>query len=110
MDRSLPAAEEKWINSVLAREGTGVRSFHSLKTRRAGGIRFIEFHIQVDPRMSVDEAHRIAGRLKQVVRNRFPRSVVSTHEEPYRGSIAGSRRRGRDRRRFDRRKAGRRRR
>jgi len=98
MDRSLPVAEEKWISSVLARKGGGVRSFHDLKTRRAGGVRFIEFHIQVDPRMTVDEAHRIAGRLKQVIRTRFPRSVVSTHEEPYRGSMAGFGRQGHARR------------
>lgn len=41
----------------------GVRAVHQLRTRRHGGQALVDVHLQVDPRLSVSEGHRIGERV-----------------------------------------------
>jgi cation diffusion facilitator family transporter len=43
----------------------GVRSSHTLRTRKSAGNAFVDVHIQVDPRLSVSEGHQIADAVRQ---------------------------------------------
>jgi len=43
----------------------GVRSAHTLRTRKSAGNAFVDVHIQVDPRLSVSEGHQIADAVRQ---------------------------------------------
>ena len=51
-----------------------VRSFHRLRTRKAGSNRFIEFHLVVDDRMSVGEAHALGDEIVVAIKERLPES------------------------------------
>jgi len=85
MDVSLPEEEENWIRDYIASVRPTVRSFHQLRTRKAGANRFIEFHLLVDAAMSVDESHRITDIMSNEIRQHFPNSSVTIHIEPCKG-------------------------
>jgi cation diffusion facilitator family transporter len=85
MDASLPAEEEAWIRDYIARLTPTVRGFHRLRTRKAGGRRFIEFHLLVESDMSVEDAHRICDVMQCDIEQRFPFSSVTIHVEPCNG-------------------------
>jgi len=53
-----PEEVERIRDSILAVDG--VRSMHTLRTRRMGRDALVDVHIQVDPKVSVSEGHQIA--------------------------------------------------
>ena len=85
MDVQLPAEEESWIRALIREKHPVVRGFHKMKTRKAGHFRFVEFHIQVDARMSVEEAHRLTQELERKIRDRYRDTTVTIHVEPCNG-------------------------
>jgi len=87
LDVSLPE-EEKWIRNELARLDLPIRGFHSLRTRKAGATRFVELHIVLDNNMSIQESHRISDQIVAKIKEKFPDTQVTVHEEPCDGSCA----------------------
>jgi cation diffusion facilitator family transporter len=51
MDSQLPHEDEKWIRDVIISYKPTIHGFHQFRTRKSGNLRFIEFHIKVDPQM-----------------------------------------------------------
>ncbi|MGA2526378.1 MAG: cation diffusion facilitator family transporter [Smithellaceae bacterium] len=88
MDVKLPPEEEDWIRDVIVSCQPSIHGFHQLKTRKAGHFRFIEFHIKVNPQMSVVDSHNITKGLELRIRQRFPDSVITIHIEPCDGECA----------------------
>lgn len=86
MDVKLPRDEEEWIRGVIVSHKPDIHGYHQLRTRKAGNFRFIEFHIKVDPQMTVNDSHGIAKDLKQSILNRYPASTVTIHIEPCDGN------------------------
>lgn len=85
LDVSLPDDEEQWICDYLE-QTSSVKGFHHLCTRKAGSERFIEFHLLVDPNMSVEESHRITDEITQGIRDQYKGSAVTIHIEPCDGN------------------------
>jgi len=81
MDVPLPLEEENVIRGIIRRE-SAIYGFHRLRTRKAGHIRFIEFHIKLDPQMSVNDSHNITKILEQNIREKFSESAINIHIEP----------------------------
>jgi divalent metal cation (Fe/Co/Zn/Cd) transporter len=88
MDSSLPE-EEAAMRELIKSYHPVIRGFHYLKTRKAGHLRFIEFHIQVDAGMSVNESHGLSQELSQKFKQKFPDSTVTIHIEPCTGECSG---------------------
>jgi len=86
MDVKLPAEEEAMIRGIIASHKPDVHGFHQLRTRRAGNFRFIEFHIKVDPKMTVEASHNITKEMKRIIREKFSDCVITIHIEPCDGS------------------------
>ena len=82
MDAQLPLEEEDWIRSLIVSRKEAIHGFHQLRTRKAGNFRFVEFHIKVDPQMSVADSHRITEELSRIIENKLPHSSVTIHIEP----------------------------
>ncbi|MBP6915335.1 MAG: cation diffusion facilitator family transporter [Smithellaceae bacterium] len=85
MDVKLPVNEEDMIRGIIAGRQPAVRGFHRLKTRKAGNFRFIEFHIKVNPQMSVTSSHEITRTLKNLIIGKLPNTTVNIHVEPCEG-------------------------
>lgn len=82
LDISLPTGEEATIKEVIATFAPEVRGFHKLCTRKSGSYRFVEFHMVVDPAMTIDESHRIADMVGSSIKERYPGTTVTIHIEP----------------------------
>ena len=55
---------------------------HDVKTRRAGAIRFIQLHLELDDHLPLVVAHDITDSLEQKILTAFPHSEVIIHQEP----------------------------
>jgi len=81
MDVQLPPQEENCVRDIISRD-PAIYGFHHLRTRKAGHVRFIEFHIKVDQQMTVRDSHNITRILEQNIREKFPESSINIHIEP----------------------------
>jgi cation diffusion facilitator family transporter len=87
LDVKLPPEEEDYIRGIISLQPV-IYGFHQLKTRKAGHVRFVEFHIKVDPQMSVLDSHGITKTLKQNIRKKFTDCVITIHIEPCDGECS----------------------
>jgi ferrous-iron efflux pump FieF len=80
--------DREWDDDARARLIALIKShpelhgIHELRTRRSGGHDFIQFHIWLDPKIGLVEAHRIMDEVEAVVRNEFPGTDVLIHPDP----------------------------
>lgn len=88
MDETLPPEEEEEIRRLIRSQLPLVHGFHQLRTRKAGHFRFIEVHIQVDGKMSVETAHTLNQDLVRRIKERFRQATVTVHTEPCNGQCA----------------------
>jgi cation diffusion facilitator family transporter len=81
MDESLPDDEIAWIRSKILGYSE-VRSLHRLRTRKAGPNRFIDFHLVVNPEMTVLDSHTLGEQIASDIKSHFAGSNVIVHVEP----------------------------
>jgi cation diffusion facilitator family transporter len=86
MDETLPPEEEEEIRQLIRSQLPAVHGFHKLRTRKAGHYRFIEVHIQVDAKMSVEMAHALNDELTRRITEHFDNATVTVHTEPCDGT------------------------
>lgn len=88
IDVRLTDEEEREIDKVIERvmheHSHKLLDYHKLKTRKSGNKRHVDFHITVDPELTVKEAHDIVGCLKKEMNEKFANTRVSIHIDPYR--------------------------
>jgi cation diffusion facilitator family transporter len=82
MDEAAPPEIVETLKQVIATHGEGAIEAHDLRTRHAGQVIFIEFHLVVPGMMSVSEAHIICDRIEAKMRAAVPNVRVSIHLEP----------------------------
>lgn len=87
VDAQLPQEEEEYIRNMIGQE-SAIYGFHQLRTRKSGHARFMEFHIKVDPQMTVQNSHNITRVLKKKIKNKFPESTITIHIEPCDGECS----------------------
>lgn len=82
LDATLPADEVKAVEDALCSDPR-VRGFHHLRTRKAGSVRFVDFHLLLDDDLTLSESHRISHEVKDRILAVLPGAVVEIHVEPY---------------------------
>ncbi|MHB1418159.1 MAG: cation diffusion facilitator family transporter [Bacillota bacterium] len=82
MDVRIPVEEEVEIIEIIRTHSEEFLEFHKLRTRRAGGERYIDLHLVVPKVHKIDEIHGFCHHLGDDIRTRFPRSEVMIHVEP----------------------------
>jgi cation diffusion facilitator family transporter len=61
----------------------GALAYHDFRVRRVGDVYEIDLHLQVDPRITVENGHQIASEVKLRLREQHPEvSKVLVHVEP----------------------------
>lgn len=86
LDRALPAEEESWIREYIKNANPSVFGCHYLRTRKAGSFRFVDFHIQVDCKMTLETSHALTDEITVAIKKRLPRASITIHTEPCDGS------------------------
>ncbi|WP_442680321.1 cation diffusion facilitator family transporter [Sphingomonas sp. ASY06-1R] len=82
MDTALPAAELAAVQATIDANMTGALEAHDLRSRHAGRMTFIDFHLVVDGAMTVDASHAICDRIEAALKADHPESIISIHVEP----------------------------
>jgi len=82
MDVALPEEEIAAVVEAIERSDPTVTGYRELRTRRAAGVRFIDFELLIDRNVSFEHAHEVTERVKAAIRAKFERSVVTVHAEP----------------------------
>ena len=81
-DRGLPAEDLARIRETVASFAPEVVGMHDLKTRRSGGQRFVELHLEIPRATSFEEAHALTVRVLRAIERELPRSKVFVHSDP----------------------------
>jgi cation diffusion facilitator family transporter len=83
VDQSIPTDEKEWMENYLSSLYPTVRSFHRLRTRKAGSTRFINLHLALDSNLTVAESHSIGDKIVGDFKAHFPHDIdVIVHIEP----------------------------
>jgi cation diffusion facilitator family transporter len=82
MDEAVPPETLAHIREIISTNADGAIEAHDLRTRHAGRMMFIDFHLVVPSSMSVAVAHDICDRLERAIRAEFPDALISIHVEP----------------------------
>lgn len=82
MDESVADHMVNRIRQIIAVEARGAVEAHDLKTRNAGSVIFIEFHMVVPGDMTVYDAHEICDVVEAAIQQAIPESLVTIHVEP----------------------------
>jgi cation diffusion facilitator family transporter len=82
MDPALPEEEVAHIIEAIERADPAVTGYRELRTRRAAGVRFIDFELCIDRSVTFEHAHEVTEIVKQRIREHFPRVVINAHAEP----------------------------
>ena len=82
MDIALPDEEHAKVVAVLETYRQEGIDYHALRTRESGARRFVEVHVLVPGRWTVQRGHEYVERLEADIRTVLPQSTVLTHLEP----------------------------
>ena len=83
VDEALPSEEVAAIRDAIESFGSqGVVGYHELRTRRAGARRYVDLHVQFCRGTSLEDAHRTAHELQDVIGARLGGADVLIHLEP----------------------------
>jgi len=82
MDEAVTAEVARRIREVIAANAEGAIEAHDIKTRTAGRVTFIEFHLVVPGRMTVATSHEICNRLEAALIEAVHGAEVLIHVEP----------------------------
>lgn len=81
MDKEWPQEKKDRFIELLSRHPE-LKGVHDLRTRTAGNRDFVQFHVWVDPAMSLGKAHRIMDEIEARLAVEFPDTEILIHPEP----------------------------
>ncbi|WP_068311289.1 cation diffusion facilitator family transporter [Polycladidibacter hongkongensis] len=82
MDEAAPEEEQETLRQLISKYGEGALEAHDLRTRHAGHVTFVDFHLVVPGEMSVKDAHSICDRIEEGIADEMPGVRVTIHVEP----------------------------
>jgi cation diffusion facilitator family transporter len=82
LDEAVPDQDLTRIRAIIAENADGAIEAHDLRTRHAGRMTFVDFHLVVKGTMTVTEAHDICDRLERALKAEIEDALISIHVEP----------------------------
>jgi ferrous-iron efflux pump FieF len=81
MDREWDNEKRERFLEVVARHPE-LKGLHDLRTRTSGNRDFVQFHVAVDPEMTVTQAHRVMDEIEDKLQAEFPGVEILIHPDP----------------------------
>ncbi|MBU6371878.1 MAG: cation diffusion facilitator family transporter [Alphaproteobacteria bacterium] len=81
MDRELPDTDRAQIET-LAKSDPAILGVHDLRTRTSGPYIHIQFHADLDPTLTLQQAHEIVVAAEARIRTAYPAADVIIHPDP----------------------------
>jgi cation diffusion facilitator family transporter len=82
MDEAVPPETQARIREIISTNADGATEAHDLRTRHAGRMMFMDFHLVMPSSMSVAVAHDVCDRLERAIKAEFSDAIISIHVEP----------------------------
>jgi len=82
MDEAPATAIVERIRTLVGAHAEGAIEAHDLRTRHAGRLTFLEFHLVVPALMTVVDAHQICDRIEAALKAEMEGLVITIHVEP----------------------------
>jgi cation diffusion facilitator family transporter len=82
MDKTLPNEMILIIDECIKSHAPYARGYHKLRTRSVGPSKEIEFHIEIDSKLSFQKAHEITEIIIADIERKIPNSRVIAHSDP----------------------------
>ena len=84
MDEAVSDEDLAQIREIIALAASGGDAVeaHDLRTRHAGQVTFIDFHLVMPGTTTVDEAHMLCDRIEAALMDALPDARVTIHVEP----------------------------
>lgn len=82
LDQELPDDIQLQIHQLISSHSGPLAGYHGLRTRRAGSMKIMDFHLEVCKDMTVAEAHELTDGLEQKIEREIPGANVIIHIEP----------------------------
>lgn len=82
MDVAVDPDQLARIRDVIGTNAQGAIEAHDVRTRQAGKMMFVDFHLVVSGTMSVEDAHAICDRIEAGLREQFGEVSIAIHVEP----------------------------
>lgn len=82
LDRELPEAVRARIQETI-RKHPDILGFHDLRTRKSGMILHITFDVEIDPEISLRDAHELTRALEIDILTDYPYAEIIIHKDPY---------------------------
>ncbi|MGB8702630.1 MAG: cation diffusion facilitator family transporter [Thermosynechococcaceae cyanobacterium] len=82
MDSALPAHEQSTIQDILDYYKNRGIEFHALRTRVAGSLNFVSFHVLVPGEWTIQQGHDLCEDIEHKIMQAIAHTHVTTHLEP----------------------------
>jgi cation diffusion facilitator family transporter len=82
MDEAAPPETLARIRDVISVNANGAIEAHDLRTRHAGRMTFVDFHLVVPGHLSVSDAHDICDAIERALKAEMSDTLVTIHVEP----------------------------
>lgn len=81
MDHEWPEEKKARFLEVVARHPE-LKGLHDLRTRTSGNRDFVQFHVSIDPDMTVRAAHQVMDEIEAKLAAEFPGVEILIHPDP----------------------------
>jgi ferrous-iron efflux pump FieF len=81
MDKEWPDGKRRRFIQIAGRHPE-LKSLHDLRTRTSGSRDFVQFHIALDPAMTVADAHQVIEEMETKLGAEFPGCEILIHVDP----------------------------
>jgi cation diffusion facilitator family transporter len=82
MDEAVPEETLQVIRDVISQQAGGAVEAHDLRTRHAGPVTFIDFHLVMPGETTVAHAHEVCDRIEAALKAAVPDANITIHVEP----------------------------
>ena len=81
MDKEWPLEKREQFLKVASKHPE-LKGIHDLRTRTSGASDFVQFHMWVDPALTVAQAHEVMDEIEAKLRGEFPGVDILIHPDP----------------------------
>ncbi|MDX2479648.1 MAG: cation diffusion facilitator family transporter [Desulfuromusa sp.] len=82
LDHELPDEIQQQVHQLISSHDGQLAGYHGLRTRRAGSMKIMDFHLEVCKDMTVAEAHKLTDSLEKKIEKEIPGANVIIHVDP----------------------------
>jgi ferrous-iron efflux pump FieF len=82
LDHEMSDEDRAKIEKILKNEKE-IKEFHDFKSRYAGQKIFMQVHVEMDPKITLEKAYNITHALQKKIKKIFPKSEIIFNKDPY---------------------------